>query len=153
MENIKAKGTYHLVQRDINGNIKSERNIDNIITNAGLAEIANCIGSVSTPAAFIYVACGTGTTAAAASQTALVAEITDTGLARHTATATRITTTVTNDTLQLTYTFTVTGSKTIEEVGVFNASSSGVMLSRALTGTLDVVNGDEFTITYKIKFA
>jgi hypothetical protein len=82
-----------------------------------------------------------------------VAEITDTGLARAAATVSRVTTTETNDTLQLVYTWTATGTKTVEEVGVFNDSSTGTMLARQVTGAKAMVNIDQFTITYQIKFS
>lgn len=100
--------------------------------------------------AFTYLAVGSSATAVAANQTALVAEITTTGLGRASATASRTTTNSTNDTSQLTYTWTATGNATINEIGYFNASSVGVMGGRALTGTLSVANGVLFTGTYQI---
>lgn len=126
-------------------------NVTNTIVNAGKAQLALLAGDASaTP--FTYLELGTSATAVATSQTALQAAITDSGLARVAATVSRVTTTQTNDTLQLTYTWTATGSKTVEEVGVFNASSSGTMLGRALTSTKALVNTDIFTITYKVQF-
>lgn len=126
--------------------------INNIVTNAGKAQIALLAGDASaTP--FTYLAVGTSSTAVAASDTTLGAEIVDSGLARVAATVSRVTTTVTNDTLQLTYTFSVTGTKTIEEMGTFNASSSGTMLGHALTTSKSVVNGDVFIATHQFKFS
>lgn len=103
---------------------------------------------------FTYIAVGSGTTAEAASQTALVTELTDSGLARATATtATRATTTQTDDTTSLSETFTVTGSKTAAEVGVFNASSSGTMWFRHVLGTAkSLVSGDSYTVTATCQF-
>lgn len=145
-ENFKLKGTYHFVHKDINGNIKDEWDVDNLIVNAGLAGIIACLD-------FKYIALGTSSTAAAASQTALGAEITDTGFTRAEATVTTVTTTITNDTKQLVHEFTATGTKTLEEVGVFSASSGGTMLSRALTGSKTMSSGEKITITYKLKAA
>lgn len=126
--------------------------IGNGITNAGKAQLALLAGDASaTP--FTYLAVGTSATAFAASQTALQAEVTDTGLARAAATVSRVTTTVTNDTLQLTYTWTASGTKSLEEIGVFNASSNGTMLGRALTGTKGMLNGDQLVATYQVKFS
>lgn len=125
----------------------------NIITNASLAVMSGLVGNTGSQTAFTYLAVGTSSTAVAASQTALQAEITDSGLARAAATVSRTTTTQTNDTLQLTYTWSVTGSKTIEEIGVFNAASSGTMLARGLTTSKSVVNGDQFVGTYQIPFS
>jgi hypothetical protein len=146
IDTIKAKGTYNFKHYNINGVLKDEWNVDNLIVNAGLAGLIAC-------ADFKYIALGTGTTAVAASQTALAAEITDSGLQRVEGTVTIITTTVTNDTKQITYTFTATGTKAIEEVGIFSAASAGTMLSRALTSTKTLVSGEKLVVTYKLKQA
>jgi hypothetical protein len=152
MNTIKVKGTYEFIIKDINGQIKDKWTVENTITNAGFAQLALLAGDASA-VPFTYLAVGTGTTAVAATQTALVTEITDSGLERAAATVSRVTTTQTNDTLQLVKTWTATGTKTVEEVGVFNASSTGTMLSRALTGSKSIVSGDTLAVTYKVKFA
>lgn len=152
MDNTKVTGTYKIEVRDSLGNLQMSKEVKNLVVNAGLAQLALLAGDASaTP--FTYLAVGTSTTATAGSQTALQAEITDTGLARAAATVSRVTTTVTNDTLQFVYTWTASGTKTVEEVGVFNAASSGTMLSRALTGSTPLVNGSQLSITYKLKFS
>lgn len=149
MDTIKLKGTYDFIIRDVNGNIRDTFSVNNIVTNAGKAQLALLAGDASaTP--FTYIALGSGTTTAAASQTALVTELTTNGLARAVATISRVTTTVTNDTYKAVYTWTASGSSTIEEIGVFNAASSGTMLSRALTGTKSIVNGEQITATYTL---
>jgi len=153
LEPMGIKGRFRLVCLDKDGKLKFDTGFQpNIITNAGKAQIALLAGDASA-VPFTYLAVGTSNTATAASQTALGAEITDSGLARAAATVSRVTTTVTNDTLQLYYSFTVTGTKSVEEIGMFNASSSGTMLGRALTGTKSLVNGDILQITYKVAFA
>jgi len=119
--------------------------------NAGLAEAAGLLGNTGSPSAFTYLAVGTGTGAHDATDTTLDAEITDSGLARASATVSRVTTTVTNDTLQLQKQWSVTGTKTLGEEGTFNAASAGDMLQRAaLSPTRSVVNGDTYTLTVKI---
>lgn len=126
--------------------------ISNGITDAGKAQMALLAGDASaTP--FTYLEVGTSSTSFSASQTALQAAITDSGLARAAATVSRVTTTVTNDTLQLTYTWTSSGTKTVEEIGIFNASSAGTMLGRALTGSKPVISGALLVATYQVKFA
>lgn len=122
----------------------------NLVTNAGKAGIASRINGSGGEAAFTYIAVGTGTTAAAAGNTTLETEITDSGLARANATASRVTTTVTNDTAQLVQTFTVTGTKAVTESGVLNASSSGVLAARQVFSAINVVNGDSLQITWKL---
>lgn len=152
MDTLKIKGSFH-IEHKRNGITIAERQVDNTITNAGLAEIANLAGNVSTPAAFTYLALGIGTSAAAATDTQLQSEITDTGLARNAATVSRVTTTQTNDTLQLTYTWTASGAKAVTEVGAFNAPSTGTLLGRQVFSAINTANADTLAITYKFKFA
>ena len=154
MEQTKLKiiGTYDFEIRDINGNIRDSWTVKNLVTNAGFALLASLCGDAAA-VPFTYIAVGTDSTAVAVTDTTLTAEITDTGLERAAGTVSRVTTTVTNDTYQITKTWTATGSKTIEEVGVFNAASDGTMLSHALTTSKAVESGETLTATYKLKFA
>jgi hypothetical protein len=120
------------------------------LTNAGFAAIAGRVGDTGSITKFSYLAYGDDTTAAAAAQTALIG----TESQREAATVSRVTTTVTNDTLQLAKTFTISATETIGEVGVFNASSSGIMAARSvLSPTRSVASGDSYVCTYKMKFA
>lgn len=121
----------------------------NLVTNAGFAGVASRINGAGSEAAFTYIAVGTGTTAAAVGNTTLETEITDSGLERASATASRVTTDVTNDTAQLQVTFTVTGTKAVTESGVLNAASSGVLLARRVFSAINVVNGDSLQVTWK----
>lgn len=152
MDTTKTKGLVNLkIIRD--GKIVEDVTVNNGITNAGFGVMSGLVGNVGSETAFTYLAVGTSSTAFSAAQTALIGEISSNGLSRASATVTQETTTQTDDTLQLTKTFTVSGSSTIEEVGAFNDASAGNMLGRALTGTVSVVSGDELIITYKFKFA
>jgi hypothetical protein len=148
---LKIKGSYHFEIKDVSGKIRDSWTVDNLVVNGGLAFITGLLTGTGTVPT--YIALGTSTTAVAGNQTTLVAEIVDTGLERAVATDTQVTTTVTNDTFQLAKTFTATGSKTIEEVGVFNAASSGTMLSRALTTSKAIANGESIAVTYKLVLA
>lgn len=120
-------------------------------TTAGMAQLALLAGDAAA-VPFTFLGLGTSSTSFASSQTTLVAEIVDSGLERAAATVSRVTTTNTDDTLQLTKTFTATGSKTIEEIGYFNAISAGTMGGRALTTTKTIANGETIVATYQIKF-
>jgi len=151
IEDLKMKGWIDIKITRVNGTVE-EFTVYNSIMNVGFAQLALLAGDASA-VPFTYLEVGTSSTAVAASQTALQAAITDTGLARAVATVSRVTTTQTNDTLQLLYTWTASGTKAIEEIGIFNAASTGTMLSRALTGTTTVNNGDELQATYKVKFS
>jgi type IV secretory pathway TrbL component len=120
--------------------------------NAGLALVADRVGAVAAGAAVTYLALGTDSTAVAATQTTLGAEITDTGLARASATVTRVTTTVTNDTLQLYHDWTATGVKILREIGAFNDASAGSMLARKVYDAITTANTDHVIMTYKFPF-
>lgn len=150
--NIKVEGFVTLKVFDKDGNLKSEHSGKNVITKAGLAQLALLAGNASA-VPFTYLALGTDNTAVTPDDTALGAEITDTGLARAAATISRTTTTVTNDTLRAVYTWTATGVQTIEECGLFNASSGGTMLAHKLTGSTTTASTDQVYITYDIKFS
>ena len=104
------------------------KQIRNIITNAGFAGSAGRLMGSGAPAAFTYIAVGTGTTSAAAGDTALQTETTTSGLGRANSTASLVTTTQTNDTAQLTNTFSVTGTVAVTEFGILNAASTGTLL-------------------------
>lgn len=134
------------------GTLKWSDSIDNLITSVGKAALAGLTLNSGAVTAFSYLELGSNATAVAIGQTALQAAISTSGLARAAATASRVNTVVTNDTAQLAYTWTASGAQTVEEIGVFNASSAGVMLSRILTGTKTISNGDLFTATYKLQF-
>jgi hypothetical protein len=150
---LKIKGSVRLQVFDGDKCIHDTGFMDNLITSAGKAGVAGLVGNTGSVTAFTYLAVGTSSTAVAVSDTTLGSEIVDSGLARASATVSRVTTTVTNDTLSLTKTFTVTGTKTIEEIGIFNASSSGVLLGRRLTGSINVINGNSLVTTYNVSFA
>ncbi len=131
-----------------------EITVHNKMTNKSLAAITGLVGNTGSIVAFTYLAVGTSSTAVSASHTALQAELSTLGLSRSIATVARTTTTQTNDTLSLTFTWSVTGTTTVEEIGIFNASGGGdgittnIMLARALTGSIAVVNTNQLVATY-----
>lgn len=151
-QTIKLKGTYEFEIRDVNGKVRDSWKVNNAVMTVGFAQLALLCGDASA-VPFTYIAVGTSSTAVAINQTSLVAETTTSGLERAAGTVSRVTTTGTNDTYQITKTWTASGSVTVEEVGVFNDSSAGTMLSRALTTSKEVVSGETITCTYKLKFA
>jgi hypothetical protein len=124
-------------------------NISNLITNAGFAGVASRLNGDGSEAAFTYIAVGTGTTAANVADTTLETEITDSGLERAAATASRVTTDVTNDTAQLLKSFSVTGTKAVTESGVLNAGAAGTLLARQVFTAVNVQNGDTLQITWQ----
>ncbi len=127
--------------------------IPNLMTNTGFAGIASRINGSGGEAAFTYIAMGTGVTAAAVTDTALQAELSTLGLSRANSTASRYTTTVTNDSAQLVNTFAVTGTAAVTESGILNAASVGTLLCRQVFSAINVVNTDNLQITWRVKAA
>lgn len=133
----------------------------NLITSAGKAGAASRINGAGAAAAFTSIGIGTGTTAANIADTAMetgkAADGTnDSGvhaLPTASVTASRVTTTVTNDTAQLVGTITFTGTIAVTESGVFNADTNGTMLARQVFSAINVVSGDTLQLTWKIKAA
>jgi len=122
----------------------------NLITNVGHAAGNGRMSGQGGYSTFVNLAIGTGTTAAAVTDTALQTEITTLGGARSAATATQVTTTVTNDTTQLVHTWTFTGSFAVTEEGILdNASSGGSLLAHQVFAAINVVSGDSLTVTHK----
>ena len=113
------------------------------IVTAGKVIAAKLLNGVDTPTAFGYIAIGSGSTAESASQTALVTEITTNGGARAVATKTY----EGSNTAQWSKIFLFTGSVTMREMGVFNASSAGTMLMRhVLAADRAYINGESVEI-------
>ena len=134
------------------GKIIEERHLENLVTSAGKAGIASRISGAGAEAAFTYVAIGIGTTAAAIGDTTLVSEITTVGGQRAAdASLTRETTTVTNDTAVIDYTYTFTGTLAVTESGILNASSAGTLLSRRVFSAINVVSGDSLQVIWKFQ--
>lgn len=130
------------------GTWSDSRIYSNLITNAGFAGVASRINGAGSEAAFTYIGIGTGTTSPVVGNTALETEITTGGGARASATASRTTTDVTNDTATLVHTFNFTSSFAVTESGVLNAASSGVLLGRQTFSAINVVNGDSLQVTW-----
>jgi hypothetical protein len=137
-----------------NGDIQWEIDFPNLVTNAGLAAIASRLNGHGSEAVFTAFALGTGTTAAAAGDTALESEITDSGLGRGAATVGRETTAVTNDTATWDKSWSVTGSKAVTEYGILNNTvSGGTLLTRTVQAANNVSNGWTLQMVYKIDFS
>jgi len=116
------------------------------ITNAGLAEMAKLGVDSGSPTEFTYLAYGSDDTDAAVTDTTLGTE-TD----REAATVSTETTSVTDDTMRWTKTFSISGATTVKEVGIFNAAADGDMLARYILGTArSLSDGDSYVVTFDI---
>ena len=147
-DNIKTKGTLTLVLTDENGNVK-QQDEHNLVVSAGLAYIASRMKD-ATAAAMSHMSVGSGTVAAAASNTALGSEL---GRVALTST-TIVTTSVANDAVQYVATFGAgTGTGAVTEAGVLNAASAGTMLCRTVFPVINKGALDTLTITWKVTVA
>ena len=118
-----------------------------VLTNKGKEIISDrLMGSGTEPK---YVAWGTGAGTAAATDTTLFTESSE---SRTSGTSSKVTTTTTNDTYQVVGTITATGARTITNAGLFDASSSGNMFVKTdFTGVVLATN-DSITFTFKVQF-
>lgn len=157
LSQLSMKTNVNLVLRGPDGVVKDSRDLVNLVTYEGFAEVATLIlaDDPGTGTGFDYIAIGTGTGQTASSST-LATEITTNGGSRiggADVTGTRITTSQTNDTAQLQGTYSFTGSLAITESGVFNAATGGTMLCYQDFSAINVSSGDELQITWQIQMS
>ena len=139
-EHIKAKGKLKIELNKEDGSIES-REVDNLVVTTGLNYIASRMKD-ATATAMTHMAIGSGSTAAAAGDTALGTQL---GIVTLTSTP------VSTNTVQYAATFAAgTGTGAVTEAGLFNASSSGTMLCRTVFSVVNKASGDSMTITWTI---
>lgn len=146
--NIILKGKF-CIRHIRDGEILGEEEINNTVTATGKAEVAGLINEV-TSIGFKWLAIGSSSTAATSANTVLAAEITSPSLKRVASTCTRVTTDDTNDTAQLVHTWTSTATQTVQEAGIFDSSSGGVMLARQTFTARNLAANDTLQVTYKV---
>ena len=122
-------------------NGETVKEVDNLVVTAGKGFVASRMKD-ATATAMTHMAIGTGSTAAAASNTALGSQS-----ARTTLTST----TVSGADVTYVDTFPAgTGTGAITEAGLFNASSSGTMLCRTVFSVVNKGASDSMTITWTV---
>ena len=119
-----------------------------VLTNTGKNLITNLLAGVA-QTAIQFVGWGTGTTAAAPTQTNL---ITPSAEARVSGTRSQITTTTTNDTYQVVATLASTSSQAITEAALFDAVTAGNMMIRGDFGALNLAASDSIQFTFRVQF-
>lgn len=142
-EYVKATGRVNYKLFDSNGNLKEERDINNLVVTVGKNFLASWLATSSQSTYFMpYVALGTGVTAASAGDTALQTEL-----------ATRVAGTITSSTnvYQNIASFgpgVDTGA--ITEAGLFTASSAGTMFARQVFSVINKGAGDTLQVTWQV---
>ena len=144
-ENLKLSGRLNIELHGPDGALKDAREVDNLVVNAGLAYIASRMTGTA-KGVMTHMGLGSGTTAAAASQTDLVSLLG----ARE---AIDTTTLVGANLNQVQYVCgfeagDATGAVT--EAGIFNAASGGDMLCRTTFAVVNKDVNDTLTITWTI---
>lgn len=134
-DNLKMKGR---LQVSLNGEVV--RDIDNLVVTAGKNYVADRMKNNSS--VMSHMAIGSGTTAAAAGNTAL-----GTQLGRVSLTST----TVSSNVVTYVATFAAgTGTGAVTEAGIFTASSGGTMLCRTVFSVVNKGSADSMTITWTV---
>lgn len=153
---IELEGSVSFVLTDtVSGNVRQEIYVPNLVVTAGKGFIASRMIGTGT-AVMSHMGIGTSSTAEAAGDTTLGAELTVaggfTGYSRQTVTASN----PTANQVQYTCTFAANnpsapaGGAILREAGVFNASTGGTMLCRTVYPTVTKLPADALTITWTI---
>lgn len=117
-----------------------------VLTNAGKGFITSTLASSTAK----YVAWGTGTTAAAATDTTIETESAE---ARVSGTQSQQTTTTTNDTYRVVGQITSSSTQTIGNAGVLSASTGGTLVLHSNFTGVPLVSGDSINFTFNLKQA
>ena len=132
------KMTGHLAIA-INDEVVQE--VPNLVVTAGKGYVASRMKD-TTQAAMSHMAIGTGTTAAAVANTALVSEVDRNSLTS---------TTVSGSTITFVATFGAgEGTGAITEAALLNASSGGTMLCRTVYAVVNKGSQDSMTVTWSV---
>jgi len=136
--------TFKLFSKE--GELKDTREVKNVIVTVGKTYLASWLIAATQSDYFMrYLAIGTGTTAAQASDTALETEV-----------GTRVAGTLTSlsNVWQSQATFGAgNGTGTITEAGIFSAASAGTMLARQVFGAITKDAGDSLQVTWQVTFS
>ena len=143
-ETLKPTGKLNIVLRDKDGNVKDERNVDNLVVTTGLNYIAARMTDTGIPTDMSHMAVGSGSTAAALGDTTLGTELGRVALTGAEGAPSG------ND-IVYTATFAAgTGTGALQEAGVFNAGAAGTMLCRTTFSTVNKGADDSVTITWTV---
>jgi hypothetical protein len=140
-DSIEVTGELKLTLTRPDGHVKHEVIIPNLVVTTGKNYIASRIKDASATA-MTHMAIGTGSTAAAAGDTALGSEAGRVALTS---------TTVSTNNIAYVATFPAgTGTGAITEAGILNASSSGTLLCRTVFSVINKGSADTLGITWTV---
>ena len=140
-DSIKVTGELKLTLTRPDGHVKHEVIIPNLVVTTGKNYIASRMKDASATA-MTHMAIGTGSTAAAAGNTALGSEAGRVALTS---------TTVSTNNVAYVATFAAgTGTGAITEAGILNASSGGTLLCRTVFSVIIKASADTLGITWTV---
>jgi hypothetical protein len=145
-DTVARKGRLLIELFDESGNKKDERQVNNLMTNAGEAHIADQLASSQDESAMSHMAIGTGTTDPTSADTALEFQIDRNALTSRTQGAGGDD----NDIIYVGDWAAGDGTDAITEAGVFNSSASGTMLARATFAAINKGASDTLKITWTV---
>lgn len=141
-DSIKMTGELKITVTNPEGNVTQETVVPNLVVTVGKNWIAGRMYDTGIPNEMSHMAIGTGTTAAAAGDTALGTEAGRVALTS---------TTVTTNSVAYVATFPAgTGTGAITEAGIFNAGASGTMLCRTVFSVINKGAADTLGITWTV---
>ena len=141
-DELKVTGSVNVAIHDESGKQKENFTIPNLVVDTGLAYIASRMKD-ATATAMTHMAVGTGTTATAGGQTALVTQLGS----RVALTSTTVTA---NSTAYVASFGPGVATGALTEAGIYNASTSGTMLCRTVFAVINKGASDTMTITWTI---
>jgi len=144
-ENLKLSGQLSIVLKDKAGNIKDQREVKNLVVNAGLAYIASRMTGTA-KSVMSHMALGSGTTAAAAGQTDLASILGS----REALDSTTISGSNNEKVVYVSGFEAGDATGAVTEAGIFNASSSGDMLCRTTFSVVNKAADDTMSVTWTI---
>ena len=144
-ENLKLSGQLNIVLKDKAGNIKDEREVKNLVVNKGLEYIASRMKDAS-KSVMSHMGLGSGTTAAAASQTDLVTLLGS----REALDSTTIAGSNNEKVVYVAAFEAGDATGAVTEAGIFNAASSGDMLCRTVFSVVNKAADDTMSVTWTI---
>jgi len=140
-DKLQATGSVNIVVRGEDGNVTQDFTIPNLVVDTGLDYIASRMKD-ATATAMTHMAVGSGTTVAAAGQTALVTEVARVALTSST---------VTSESIAYVASYAAgTGTGALTEAAILNAASAGTMLCRTVFSVINKGAGDTMTVTWTI---
>jgi hypothetical protein len=140
IESLKAKGSLQVVLTRADGQVE-EHNLHNLVVDTGLNYIVSRVKDTS-ETAMSHMAIGSGTTSAAAGDTALESQLGRVSLTS---------TTVSTNTVTYVASFGAgTGTGAVTEAGILNDATTGTLLCRTVFPVVNKQAGDSMTITWVI---